>query len=101
STHTSFEDTAESVIRASFAEATQLAYLNVSLDSLNCDGVNLFTTTFRQGSVIAFFPSRPPDSFLSTLRAPGFFGRVRPISNDLRNPEVRHFNASISRQIGR
>jgi len=99
--HTIFGDPDKSVIRASFAEVTQLAYLNVSLDSLNFDGVNLFTTTFRQGSVLAFFPNRPPDSFLSTLRAPGFFGRVRPISNDLRNPEVRHFNASITRQIGR
>ena len=99
--HTIFGDQDKSVIRASFAEVTQLAYLNVSLDSLNFDGVNLFTTTFRQPSVLAFFPNRPPDSFLSTLRAPGFFGRVRPISNDLRNPEVRHFNASISRQIGR
>src|SRR5882724_6240377 len=99
--HTLFGDQDKSVIRASFAEVTQLAYLNVSLDSLNFDGVNLFTTTFRQASVLAFFPNRPPDSFLSTLRPPGFFGRVRPISNDLCNPEVRHFNASISRQIGR
>ncbi len=99
--HTLFGNPEQSVIRASFAEVTQLAYLNVSLDSLNFDGVNLFTTTFKQPSVLAFFPNRPPDSFLSTLRAPGFFGRVRPISNDLRNPEVRHFNLSISRQIGR
>jgi hypothetical protein len=99
--HTIFGDPERSVIRASFAEVTQLAYLNVSLDSLNFDGVNLFTTTFRQPSVLAFFPNRPPDSFLSTLRAPGFFGRVRPIANNLHNPEVRHFNFSISRQIGR
>lgn len=99
--HTLFGNPEQSVIRASFAEVTQLAYLNVSLDSLNFDGINLFTTTFTQPSVLAFYPNRPPDSFLSTLRAPGFFGRVRPISNDLRNPEVRHFNASITRQIGR
>ncbi|HXI90569.1 MAG TPA: TonB-dependent receptor [Blastocatellia bacterium] len=99
--HTIFGDADKSVIRASFAEVTQLAYLNVSLDSLNFDGVNLFTTTFRQPSVLAFFPNRPPDSLLSSLRAPGSFGRVRPISNDLRNPEVRHFSFSISRQIGR
>jgi len=29
-----------------------------------------------------------------------FFGRVRPISNDLRNPETRHANLTLSRQIG-
>lgn len=98
--HSLFGDPERSVIRASFAEVTQLAYLNVSLDSLNFDGINLFTTTFTQPSVLAFFPNRPPDSFLSSLRAPGSFGRVRPISNDLRNPEVRHFNASVSRQFG-
>jgi hypothetical protein len=99
--HSLFGNPEQSVIRVSFAEVTQLAYLNVSLDSLNFDGINLFTTTFTQPSVLAFYPNRPPDSFLSTLRAPGFFGRVRPISNDLRNPEVRHFNASMTRQIGR
>jgi len=98
--HSIFGGPERSVVRASFAEVTQLAYLNVSLDSLNFDGVNLFTTTFRQPSVLAFFPNRPPDSFLSTLRPAGFFGRVRPISNDLRNPEVRHYNFSISRQFG-
>jgi hypothetical protein len=63
--------------------------------------VNLFTTTFTQQSVLDFFPNRPPDSFLSTLRPAGFFGRVRPIANDLRNPEVRHANLSMTRQIGR
>jgi len=99
--HTLFGNPEQSVIRVSFAEVTQLAYLNVSLDSLNFDGVNLFTTTFTQPSVLGFFPNRPPDSLLSTLIDPNFFGRVRPIANDLRNPEVRHFNASITRQIGR
>ena len=99
--HTLFGNPEQTVIRASFAEVTQLAYLNVSLDSLNFDGVNLFTTTFTEPSVLAFFPNRPPDSFLTGLRAPGFFGRLRPISNDLRNPEVRQTNFSITRQIGR
>jgi len=99
--HKLFGDAESSVIRASFAEVTQLAYLNVVLDSLNFDGVNLFTTTFTQPSVLAFFPNRPPDSFLQALRAPGFFGRLRPIANDLRNPEVRHANFSVTRQIGR
>jgi len=99
--HTLFGNPDQTVVRAAFAEVTQLAYLNVSLDSLNFDGVNLFTTTFTQPSVLAFYPNRPPDSFLASLRRPGFFGRVRPIANDLHNPEVRHFNFSISRQIGR
>ena len=99
--NTLFGNQDQTVIRASFAEVTQLAYLNVVLDSLNFDGVNLFTTTFTQPSVLAFFPNRPPDEFLSSLRRPGFFGRLRPISNDLRNPEVRQTNFSITRQVGR
>ncbi|HEU4386163.1 MAG TPA: TonB-dependent receptor, partial [Blastocatellia bacterium] len=97
---TVFGDADRSVIRASAAEITQLAFLNVSLDSLNFDGVNLFTTTFTNPAVLAFFPNRPPDSFLEGFRRPNFFGRLRPISNDLRNPETRHLNLSFSRQIG-
>jgi len=99
--HTIFGDPDRSVIRASFAEVTELAYLNVSLDSLNFDGVNLFTTTFTQPAVLAFFPNRPPDSLLSSLRAPNTFGRIRPIAPNLKNPETRHYNLTIERQIGK
>ena len=99
--HTLFGDQNKTVIRASAAEITQLAYLNVSLDSLNFDGVNLFTTTFTSQQVLSFFPNRPPDSLLSSLRVPNTFGRIRPIAPDLRNPETRHLNLTITRQLGR
>ena len=103
--HTLFGDQNKTVIRASVAEITQLAYLNVVLDSLNFDGVNLFTTTFTSQTaagqqVLSFFPNRPPDSLLSSLRAPNTFGRIRPIAPDLRNPETRHYNLTITRQLG-
>lgn len=99
--HRLFGDQNKTVIRASAAEVTELAYLNVVLDSLNFDGVNLFTTTFTNPTVLAFFPNRPPDSLLTSLRAPNTFGRVRPISPDLRNPETRHFNLTVTRQLGK
>jgi hypothetical protein len=99
--HKIFGDADKSVLRFSFAEITQLAYLNISLDSLNFDGVNLLTVGSDDPAVLAFAPLRPPDAVLDTLRPPGFFGRLRPISPNLKNPEVRSFNFTFSRQIGR
>jgi hypothetical protein len=98
--HTLFGAQDKSVIRLSFAEITQLAYLNVSLDSLNFDGVNLLTVFSDDPAVLAFAPNRPPDAVLETLRPAGFFGRVRPISPDLKNPEVRSANLTFSREFG-
>ena len=104
--HTLFGDADKTVIRASAAEVTELAYLNISLDSLNFDGANLFTTTFSTNSpgwnqIVSFFPNRPPDSLLESLRAPNSFGRIRPISPNIRNAETRHFNLTVTRQIGK
>src|SRR5262249_21124062 len=70
--HALFGDADKTVVRASAAEVTELAYLNIVLDSLNFDGVNLFTTTFTNKSagwnqIVSFFPNRPPDSLLSSL----------------------------------
>jgi len=100
--HALFGDPGKSVIRASFAEVTMLAFLNVSLDSLNFDGVNLFTVSIKDPSVLAFFPNAPSQAVLApfTSAARTRFGRVRPIAPDLRNPELRHANLTISRQIG-
>jgi hypothetical protein len=99
--HMLFGDPDKSVVRASFAEITQLAYLNVSLDSLNFDGVNLLTVGSGAAAILAFAPNRPPDAALDTLRPAGFFGRLRPISTTLGNPEQRNVNVTISRQFGR
>src|SRR6266446_5821703 len=99
--HTLFGDPDRSVVRLSFAEVTMMAYGNVSLDSLNFDGVNLFTVTTTNPAVLAFAPNRPPAAVLNTLRPANFFGRIRPISPNLRNPETRNVHASINRQFGR
>jgi hypothetical protein len=110
--HTLFGDPGKTAIRLSFAEVTMMAYGNVSLDSLNFDGVNLFTVTATPTStnangvligpaILAFAPNRPPDSLLAQLKPPNFFGRLRPIAPDLKNPETRNFHASINRQFGR
>jgi len=96
-----FGDQDNTVIRASFGEVTELAFLNVVLDSLNFDGVNLLTVASSSPGVLGFAPNLPPANVLESLRPAGFFGRVRPISNDLRNPETRHVNLTISRQIGK
>jgi hypothetical protein len=103
---TLFGDQDQSVIRLSFAEVTMLAYGNVSLDSLNFDGINLFTVTANTNTalgrqILAFAPNRPPDNLLQQLKPANFFGRVRPISPDLKNPETRNVHASVSRQFGK
>src|SRR5260221_6193088 len=48
--HLLFGDPGKSVVRAAGAEVTQMAYLNVVLDSLNFDGTNLFTTSINTPS---------------------------------------------------
>jgi hypothetical protein len=100
--HSLFGDLGKSVIRAAAAETTEMAFLNVVLDSLTFDGVSLFTVSIKDPSVLSFYPNRPPSSalapFIPTDRT--FFGRPRPISNQLRNPEFRHFSLGIARQLG-
>ena len=94
-----------SVIRASFAEVTQMAYLNVSLDSLNFDGKTLLTGKGPSNlpapctgpppgctNLGQYFPGVPPASALAPFIPTGFFGRVRPIAPNLKNPETRHFS---------
>ena len=101
--HTIFGDPDKSVIRASFAEVTELAYLNVVLDSLNFDGRNLLTATITDPSVLKFFPGEPPASALAPFVSGKItnFGRVRPIADNLHNPETRNVNLTVSRQFGR
>jgi hypothetical protein len=99
-----------SVVTASFGEVTQLAYLNISLDSLDFDGVTALTLSASPAQCPALFPAWPNrpaavdiDACVAALSTPGsfFFGRVRPISDHLRNPEMRHANFSFERQIGK
>jgi hypothetical protein len=99
--HAIFGNPGRSVIRASVAEVTELAYLNISLDSLNFDGTTLLTVTTTDSAILAFAPNAPPASLLAPLNPFPIksFGRIRPISNHLKNAETRHAALSISRQL--
>ena len=92
----------KTVISAGFGEFTQMAFLNVSLDSLNSDGVAFYTTTITNPSVLEYFPNTPSASvlapYISGTRTN--LGSVRPIADNLRNPETRDVHLSIDRQIG-
>ncbi|HWX55685.1 MAG TPA: TonB-dependent receptor [Verrucomicrobiae bacterium] len=94
------------LVKAGFAEVTQLAFNNVVLDSLNFDGTTLNTvvidnTTPAGLAVLAAFPNAPSPALLAPF-APTLssFGRVRPISPNLRNPEIRMANLGIEHEIG-
>lgn len=88
------------LFRASFAETTQLAFNNVVLDSLNFDGTTLNTITTSDPAVLAAFPNAPNPALLTGgVACPPSCGRVRPISNHLRNPEIRMANVGIEHQF--
>ena len=103
--HMLFGDPGKSVVRISGAEITELAYLNVVLDSLNFDGVSLITTaadtsTALGRQILSQFPNFPSQVQLQGLLRPGRFGRVRPISPTIKNPEIHQAALSITRQVG-
>jgi hypothetical protein len=104
----------KTLFRLSFAETTMLAFNNVVLDSLNFDGTTLNTVTLDPGNpptgftgpqiqafLNAAFPNLPSTAALAPF-APnpaGPFGRVRPISPNLKNPEMRSVNFGIEHQF--
>lgn len=91
---------ARTLFKASFAETTVLAFNNVVLDSLNFDGTTLNTVTTTNPAVLAAYPNAPNPSLLTGSAAcPPSCGRVRPISDHLRNPEMRMFNAGIQHEF--
>jgi hypothetical protein len=109
--HALFGDPGKSVVRAAVAEVTELAYLNIVLDSLNFDGVNLLTQTITGASVgsdgttsgqtiLNAFPNSPNPVTLQLFKPINFFGRIRPISPTMKNPEIREASFSITRQVG-
>lgn len=124
--HALFGSPGKSVVRAAFAEITELGYLNIALDSLNFDGINLLTANIAAPATSCFLPTgavnpAPPAAdaqacavlsqypnhpsaaslqpFLTQSSDPNF-GRVRPISPDIKNPELRMASLTIQRQIG-
>ncbi len=96
----------KTLFRLSFAETTMLAFNNVVLDSLNFDGTTLNTVTIdgstpAGAAALAAFPNLPSPALLAPF-APspsGPFGRVRPISPNLKNPEMRSVNFGIEHQF--
>jgi Carboxypeptidase regulatory-like domain/TonB dependent receptor len=105
----------KTLFRLSFAETTMLAFNNVVLDSLNFDGTTLNTVTIDNdpahppagitaaqiNAIFAAFPGTPSAAALAPF-APslsGPFGRVRPISPNLKNPEMRSVNFGIEHQF--
>ena len=91
------------LFKASFAETTILAFNNVVLDSLNFDGTTLNTVTTTNAAVLAAFPNAPNPALLAALVPPGSgkFGRIRPISNHLKNPEQRSVNVGIQHEFSK
>jgi hypothetical protein len=103
--HTLFGDPGKSVVRAAGAVITELAYLNVVLDSLNFDGVSLNTQTASLATangraILSGFPNFPTDTQLKLLLPVGKFGRVRPISPSIKNPNIYNASLSVTRQVG-
>lgn len=96
-----YAPTERTQFKASFAETTVLAFNNVVLDSLNFDGTTLNTVTTTNPAVLLAFPNAPSPALLASLVPPGsgLFGRVRPISNHLRNPEIRSANFGIQHEF--
>lgn len=89
------------LFKASAAEVTMLAFNNVVLDSLNFDGINLRTQRTSNPAVLAAFPNAPSPALLVGPPCPPNCGRVRPISPNLKNPEIHMVNASIEHQFGK
>jgi hypothetical protein len=105
----------KTLFRLGFAETTMLAFNNVVLDSLNFDSTTLTTVVIDPSSpppgltgpqvqalLNSSFPSLPSATqlapFAPTLGVPPF-GRVRPISSSLRNPEMRMVNFGVEHQF--
>jgi hypothetical protein len=100
------------LIHAGVAETTMLAFNNVVLDSLNFDGTTLSTvvidknntqgTPAQVAAVLAAFPGIPSTALLAPFAPsanPANFGRIRPISPNLKNPEMRMVNFGIEHQF--
>jgi hypothetical protein len=93
------------LFKASFAEATVLAFNQVVQDSLIFDGTTLTTVTIDNTTaaglaVLAAFPNAPSPALLAPFAPSGAnFGRVRPISDHLKNPEMRSVNFGIQHEF--
>jgi hypothetical protein len=83
----------------------------VEVNSLIFDGNNLFTQSITAGSigndgvttgqqVLKAYPSEPSADVLAQFKPVGYYGRVRPISPTLKNPQVTMASLVYQRQLG-
>ena len=119
--HALFGDPGKSVVRLSGAVVTEMAYLNIALDSLNFDGKNLLTAAIAANdcftasgginpaatdpnacAVIGAYPNAPSSAALVPFTGGGVanFGRIRPISPTIKNPNIYMGALTFQRQIG-
>jgi Carboxypeptidase regulatory-like domain/TonB dependent receptor len=109
--HWLFGDPDKSVIRAAAARITEMVDLNVVVNSLIFDGNTLFTQSITTGSlgndgsttgqqVLNAYPNQPSIALLDLFKPVGYYGRLRPISPTLKNPQVTMASLVYQRQIG-
>ena len=109
--HWLFGDPGKSVVRAAAGRITEMVDLNVVVNSRIFNGNNLFTQSITAGStgsdgvttgqqVLGSYPNRPSESLLNLFKPIGYYGRVRPISPTLKNPQVDMFALTYQRQLG-
>jgi hypothetical protein len=109
--HRLFGDPGKSVIRGAAGRITEMVDLNVTVNSRIFDGNNLFTQSITAGSigsdgtttgeqVLNAYPNPPSTSLLDLFKPVGYYGRVRPISPTLKNPQVDMFSLVYQRQLG-
>jgi hypothetical protein len=109
--HRLFGDADKSVIRAAAGLITETVDLNVVVNSLIFDGNNLFTQSITAGSigndgvttgqqVLKAYPNEPSADMLAQFKPVGYYGRIRPISPTLKNPQVIMASLVFQRQLG-
>jgi Carboxypeptidase regulatory-like domain/TonB dependent receptor len=119
--HRAFGSPGKSVIRAAGGVITEMAFLNIVVDSRIFDGVNLETASIsatdcftRAGTinphpsdpaacaVLAAYPNTPSAASLEPFTSAKItnFGTVRPLSPTIKNPQFYMASLVVERQIG-
>lgn len=119
--HSLFGDEGKSVIRAGGAVVTEMAFLNIVVDSRIFDGTNFLTTSInatdcftRTGAinpatsdpaacaVLTAYPNQPNAASLQPFTSGNItnFGTVRPLSTDIKDPNIYMASLVFQRQIG-
>jgi hypothetical protein len=109
--HWLFGDPGKSVIRVGGARITEMVDLNVVVNSLIFDGNTLFTQSITPRSIgndglttgqqiLNAYPDQPSTALLNLFKPVGYYGRVRPISPMLKNPQVNMASLVYQRQLG-